>query len=224
MSKFNVAKKVTEITKKLQEDTVTYDSMVKEENKELTNAIINIGSKEGGSGGAGTGVVVRTPAYNKWLAAVQARNPFIGQSYMQRAEEYERDDEEAKEQTQMEDVDAAKIMFKDSDGTLHIRDDYDPNSIDEEVENEKLTGDASKLADLCEINKIVANQITWDFDSLLKEVEAKLEEIHADEDDYELPENLAEQLQSSINHAKSVAAITYAREHKEATNGEKEGK
>lgn len=224
MSKFNVAKKVTEITKKLQEDTVTYDSMVKEENKELTNAIINIGSKEGGSGGAGTGVVVRTPAYNKWLAAVQARNPFIGQSYMQRAEEYERDDEEAKEQTQMEDVDAAKIMYKDSDGTLHIRDDYDPNSIDEEVENEKLTGDASKLADLCEINKIVANQITWDFDSLLKEVEAKLEEIHADEDDYELPENLAEQLQSSINHAKSVAAITYAREHKEATNGEKEEK
>lgn len=224
MSKFNVAKKVTEITKKLQEDTATYDSMVKEENKELTNAIINIGSKEGGSGGAGTGVVVRTPAYNKWLAAVQARNPFIGQSYMQRAEEYERDDEEAKEQTQMEDVDAAKIMFKDSDGTLHIRDDYDPNSIDEEVENEKLTGDASKLADLCEINKIVANQITWDFDSLLKEVEAKLEEIHADEDDYELPENLAEQLQSSINHAKSVAAITYAREHKEATNGEKEEK
>jgi hypothetical protein len=224
MSKFNVAKKVTEITKKLQEDTANYDSMVKEENKELTNAIINIGSKEGGSGGAGTGVVVRTPAYNKWLASVQARNPFIGQSYMQRAEEYERDDEEAKEQTQMEDVDAAKIMFKDSDGTLHIRDDYDPNSIDEEVENEKLTGDASKLADLCEINKIVATQITWDFDSLLKEVEAKLEEIHADEDDYELPENLAEQLKSSINHAKSVAAITYAREHKEATNGEKEEK
>ena len=221
MSKFNVAKKVTEITKKLQEDTANYDSMVKEENKELTNAIINIGSKEGGSGGAGTGVVVRTPAYNKWLASVQARNPFIGQSYMQRAEEYERDDEEAKEQTQMEDVDAAKIMFKDSDGTLHIRDDYDPNSIDEEVENEKLTGDASKLADLCEINKIVATQITWDFDSLLKEVEAKLEEIHADEDDYELPENLAEQLKSSINHAKSVAAITYAREHKEATNEEK---
>ena len=224
MSKFNVAKKVTEITKKLQEDTANYDSMVKEENKELTNAIINIGSKEGGSGGAGTGVVVRTPAYNKWLASVQARNPFIGQSYMQRAEEYERDDEEAKEQTQMEDVDAAKIMFKDSDGTLHIRDDYDPNSIDEEVENEKLTGDASKLADLCEINKIVATQITWDFDSLLKEVEAKLEEIHADEDDYELPENLAEQLKSSINHAKSVAAITYAREHKEATNGKKEEK
>lgn len=224
MSKFNVAKKVTEITKKLQEDTANYDSMVKEENKELTNAIINIGSKEGGSGGAGTGVVVRTPAYNKWLASVQARNPFIGQSYMQRAEEYERDDEEAKEQTQMEDVDAAKIMFKDSDGTLHIRDDYDPNSIDEEVENEKLTGDASKLADLCVINKIVATQITWDFDSLLKEVEAKLEEIHADEDDYELPENLAEQLKSSINHAKSVAAITYAREHKEATNGEKEEK
>jgi hypothetical protein len=224
MSKFNVAKKVTEITKKLQEDTANYDSMVKEENKELTNAIINIGSKEGGSGGAGTGVVVRTPAYNKWLASVQARNPFIGQSYMQRAEEYERDDEEAKEQTQMEDADAAKIMFKDSDGTLHIRDDYDPNSIDEEVENEKLTGDASKLADLCEINKIVATQITWDFDSLLKEVEAKLEEIHADEDDYELPENLAEQLKSSINHAKSVAAITYAREHKEATNGEKEEK
>ena len=135
---------------------------------------------------------------------------------MQSAPEFERDDEEATEQTKMEDVDAAKIMFKDKDGTLHIRDDYDPNNIDDEVENEKLTGDASKFADLCEINKIVANQITWDFDAILKEVEAKLEEIHADEDDYLLPDNLAEQLEASIAHAKSVAALTYHKEMHDA--------
>jgi hypothetical protein len=116
----------------------------------------------------------------------------------------------------MEDVDAAKIMFKDKDGTLHIRDDYDPNNIDDEVENEKLTGDASKFADLCEINKIVAEQLTWDFDAILKEVEAKLEEIHVDEEDYSLPENLAEQLKASIAHAKSVAVLTYHKEMHDA--------
>ena len=216
MSKFNVQKSFTAISDQHKADMAVKEEKAKEESKELTNAIVNMGSKD--AGGAGTGVLVATPAYKKWLAQVQSRNCFIGKSYMQSAPEFERDDEEATEQTKMEDVDAAKIMFKDKDGTLHIRDDYDPNNIDDEVENEKLTGDASKFADLCEINKIVANQITWDFDAILKEVEAKLEEIHADEDDYSLPENLAEQLEASIAHAKAVAAIEYKREHGESTN------
>lgn len=216
MPKFNVKKSFTAISDQHKADMAVKEEKAKEESKELTNAIVNMGSKD--AGGAGTGVLVATPAYKKWLAQVQSRNCFIGKSYMQSAPEFERDDEEATEQTKMEDVDAAKIMFKDKDGTLHIRDDYDPNNIDDEVENEKLTGDASKFADLCEINKIVANQITWDFDAILKEVEAKLEEIHADEDDYSLPENLAEQLEASIAHAKAVAAIEYKREHGESTN------
>lgn len=216
MSKFNVQKSFTVISDQHKADMAVKEEKAKEESKELTNAIVNMGSNK--AGGAGTGVLVETPAYKKWLAQVQSRNCFIGKSYMQSAPEFERDDEEATEQTKMEDVDAAKIMFKDKDGTLHIRDDYDPNNIDDEVENEKLTGDASKFADLCEINKIVANQITWDFDAILKEVEAKLEEIHADEDDYSLPENLAEQLEASIAHAKAVAAIEYQREHGESTN------
>lgn len=216
MPKFNVKKSFTAISDQHKADMAVKEEKAKEESKELTNAIVNMGSKD--AGGAGTGVLVATPAYKKWLAQVQSRNVFIGKSYMQSAPEFERDDEEATEQTKMEDVDAAKIMFKDKDGTLHIRDDYDPNNIDDEVENEKLTGDASKFADLCEINKIVANQITWDFDAILKEVEAKLEEIHADEDDYSLPENLAEQLEASIAHAKAVAAIEYQREHGESTN------
>jgi len=216
MSKFNVQKSFTVISDQHKADMAVKEEKAKEESKELTNAIVNMGSNK--AGGAGTGVLVETPAYKKWLAQVQSRNCFIGKSYMQSAPEFERDDEEATEQTKMEDVDAAKIMFKDKDGTLHIRDDYDPNNIDDEVENEKLTGDASKFADLCEINKIVANQITWDFDAILKEVEAKLEEIHADEDDYSLPENLAEQLEASIAHAKAVAAIEFKREHGEPTN------
>ena len=216
MPKFNVKKSFTAISDQHKADMAVKEEKAKEESKELTNAIVNMGSKD--AGGAGTGVLVATPAYKKWLAQVQSRNCFIGKSYMQSAPEFERDDEEATEQTKMEDVDAAKIMFKDKDGTLHIRDDYDPNNIDDEVENEKLTGDASKFADLCEINKIVANQITWDFDAILKEVEAKLEEIHADEDDYLLPDNLAEQLEASIAHAKAVAAIEFKREHGESTN------
>lgn len=214
MPKFNVKKSFTAISGQHKADMAVKEEKAKEESKELTNAIVNMGSKD--AGGAGTGVLVATPAYKKWLAQVQSRNCFIGKSYMQSAPEFERDDEEVAEQTKMEDVDAAKIMFKDKDGTLHIRDDYDPNSIDDEVENEKLIGDASKFADLCEINKIVANQLTWDFDAILKEVEAKLEEIHVDEDDYSLPENLAEQLEASIAHAKSVAALTYHKEMHDA--------
>lgn len=216
MPKFNVKKSFTAISDQHKADMAVKEEKAKEESKELTNAIVNMGSKD--AGGAGTGVLVATPAYKKWLAQVQSRNCFIGKSYMQSAPEFEREDEEATEQTKMEDVDAAKIMFKDKDGTLHIRDDYDPNNIDDEVENEKLTGDASKFADLCEINKIVANQLTWDFDAILKEVEAKLEEIHVDEEDYSLPENLAEQLKASIAHAKAVAAIEYKHEHGESTN------
>ena len=218
MPKFNVKASFNAISAQHKADMEVKEAKAKEESKELTNAIVNMGSSK--EGGAGTGVLVATPAYKKWLATVQSRNCFIGKSYMQSAPEFERDDEEATEQTKMEDVDAAKIMFKDKDGTLHIRDDYDPNGVDDEVENEKLTGDASKFADLCEINKIVANQITWDFDSILKEVEDKLGELHADEEDYKLPENLAEQLEASIKHAKTVAAIEYRREHEAATSKE----
>lgn len=221
MSKFNVKSSFNAISKKHEADMKVKEEQAKEESKELTNAIVNMGSK--GAGGAGTAVMVQTPAYKNWLARVQERNRFIGKNYMQSAPEFERDDEEATEQTKMEDIDAAKIMFKDKDGTLHIRDDFDPNGIENEVENEKLTGDASKFADLCEINKIVSTQITWDFDALLKEVEDRLGEIHADEEDYQLPDNLAEQLQASIDHAKSVAALTYQQEIKSATKESSNG-
>lgn len=210
MSRFNVKKSVNAIVERHEKDVAEYTEKVKEENQNLTNAIVNMGSAK--VGGAGTGVLVETPAYKKWLTNIQSNNPFIGKSYMQKATEYERDDEDAKGQSEMTDEEAAKIMFKDENGKLHIRDDYDPNCIDEEVENEKLTGDASKFADLCEIRKIVAPRLTWDFDSLLAEVEAKLEELHADEDDYVLPENLGEQLQAAIDHAKNIEAITWKAE------------
>lgn len=221
MSKFDVKTSFKAISQKHEADMKVKEEKAKEESKELTNAIVNMGSR--GAGGAGTAVMVQTPAYKNWLARIQEQNRFIGKSYMQSAPEFERDDEEASEQTEMADVDAAKIMFKDKDGTLHIRDDFDPNGVEEEVENEKLTGDASKFADLCEINKIVASQITWDFDALLKEVEDRLGEIHIDEEDYKLPDNLGEQLQAAIDHAKSVAALTYQKKHQEAVNGDQNG-
>ena len=197
------------------EDAKAYDEKVKKDSEELTKAIMNVGSTE--HGGAGTGVLVETPAYKKWLATVQKRNIFIGKSYMQKADEFARDDEETTEARALDDKEAAKIMTADEDGVLHISDDYDPNNV-EEVENEKLVGDAAKFSDLCVINNVISQQLTWDFDSLMDEVTSALKDAHSDDLDFELPENLEEQVDKALKRSEAVAAITYS---KNTQNNEK---
>ena len=114
----------------------TLEEAALEKREELTNAIVNIGSKDDKKyGGAGTGVLVKTEYYNKWLVEQQKRNPFIGKSYMQLADEYARDDEDVQKATAMSDETAASALEIDEDGSLHISDDFDPNNV-EAVENE----------------------------------------------------------------------------------------
>ena len=194
------------VVDKQAEDAKAYSDKVKKDSEEFTKAIMNVGSTE--NGGAGTGVLVETPAYKKWLATVQKRNIFIGKSYMQKADEFARDDEETKEARALDDKDLAKIMTADEDGVLHISDDYDPNNA-ETVENEKLVGDAAKFSDLCVINNVISQQLTWDFDSLMDEVASALKDAHVDDLDFELPDNLEEQVDKALKRSEAVAAITY---------------
>jgi len=206
MSKFMMGKQFKAVIAKQAEDAEAYNKKVMKDSEEFTNAIMNVGSTD--HGGAGTGVLVETPAYKKWLATVQKRNIFIGKSYMQKADEFARDDEETKEARALDDKEVAKIMTADEDGVLHISDDYDPNNV-ETVENEKLVGDAAKFSDLCVINNVISQQLTWDFDSLMDEVTSALKDAHSDDLDFELPDNLEEQVDKALKRNEAVAAITY---------------
>ncbi len=212
MAHFKFGSSYKKIVDQHEKDNAEYEKTVLEQRDELTKAIVNIGTeKNGGYGGAGTGVMVRTEAYNKWLVEQQKRNPFIGKSYMQLADEYARDDEEVKQESAMTDEDAANVLEIDEDGSLHIKDDYDPNNI-ENVENEKLVGDAAKFSDLCVINNIISKQLTWDFDSLMDEVTASLKEAHLDELDFELPENLEEQVDAALKRHEAMLLLTHNKE------------
>lgn len=217
MSKFtkfgSLYKKIVE---KDAEESKIAEEKAAEERDNLTNAIVNLGS-ENTAGGAGTGVLVRTEAYNKWLVENQKRNPFIGKSYMQRADEFARDDEDVKEASAMSDEEAANALSVDEDGTLHISDDYDPNNV-EEVENEKLVGDAAKFSDLCIINSVIDKQIAWDFDSLMEEVTSTLKEAHLDDLDFELPDNLDEQVDAALKRHDALMLLTHQKPEESPKN------
>lgn len=219
MSKFKFGAQRKKILEQHEEASRIAEEKAIEQRDEVTKAIVNIGSgseKDGGYGGAGTGVMVRTEAYNKWLVEQQKRNPFIGKSYMQLAEEYARDDEEVKEESAMTDEDAANVLDIDEDGTLHIKDDYDPNNA-EVVDNEKLVGDAAKFSDLCVINNVISKQIAWDFDSLMDEVTSTLKSVHMDDIDFELPDNLEEQVDASLKRYNAMQLLTHDKKTAENT-------
>lgn len=204
MSKFKFGSAYKNIVEKHKKDSEEAEKAAEISRDEMTKAIVNMGSQK--EGGAGTGVMVRTEAYNKWLVEQQKRNPFIGKSYMQLADEYSRDSEEVTEETAMTDEDAANVLDIDEDGSLHIKDDYDPNNV-ETVDNEKLVGDAAKFSDLCIINNVISKQIAWDFDSLMDEVTASLKEAHAD--DFDLPENLEEQVDAALKRHDAMMLLTH---------------
>jgi hypothetical protein len=108
----------------------------------------------------------------------------------------------------MTDEDAANVLDIDEDGTLHIKDDYDPNNV-EAVDNEKLVGDAAKFSDLCVINNVISKQIAWDFDSLMDEVTASLKDAHMDDLDFELPDNLEEQVDAALKRHEALQLLTH---------------
>ncbi len=219
MSHFKVGGTLKKILAKHEDDVAEENKATEEKRDELVNAIVNMGSTN--VGGAGTGVLVATEAYKKWLVENQKRNPFIGKSYMQRADEYARDDEEVTDATAMTDEEAAGVLQIDPDGSLHIADDYDPNNVNV-VENEKLVGDAAKFSDLCVINNVISQQLTWDFDTLMDQVETALKDAHLDDLDFELPENLEEQVDSALKRYDAMLLLSH--DKKDINYGQNEDK
>lgn len=207
MSKFKFKKIHAEITEQYKKDTEQLEKDTAPDRDALFNAIVNLPSATG-SGGAGTGVLVETPAYKKWLAAKQKRNRFIGKSYMERAEEYEREDEMVTKDHVVDDADLKKILSKGDDGREHISDDYDPNN-STFTDNERLDGKAAEFADLCVINSVVSRQLSWEMEDLMSEVTEALNNLHIDEPEYQTPANLAEQVDKALKLAQSTQQLTY---------------
>lgn len=207
MSKFKFKKIYTEINEQYKKDTEALDKETETDRNELFNAIVNLPSATG-SGGAGTGVLVETPAYKKWLAAKQKRNRFIGKSYMERAEEYEREDEMVTKGHVVSASELKDVLSQGEDGREHISDDYDPNH-SFETDNERLDGKAAEFADLCVINSVVSRQISWEMEDLMSEVTEALNNLHMDEPEYQTPANLAEQVDKALKLAQSTQQLTY---------------
>lgn len=176
--------------------------------EDVSKAICNMASSDAEGGEGGSHVLVATPYYKKWLAERQEKNIFIGKSYMTRAKEFERPDEILSQEQAMNDEELQKVIVKDADGNIHISDDYDPNN-STTTDDMQLKGDGAKFADLCTINKVIAKQVSWDFDSLMDEVSSALKEIHADDLDFKLPDNLDEQVSAALKRSEAIAQITY---------------
>lgn len=200
MSRFKLASHADKLAAAKAEMTSGEDA-IKEEIAHSAALMLNIGSN-----GSGTTALVKTEAYNKWLAANQEKNPFIGKSYMQRAEEYEHDSEVIKESEAIADNEAAKLLEKGEDGLMHLKDDINPNV---EEDGEELDGAAAKFVNLCVINKVVGERIGWEFDAVMEDVIEALNEYHADDLNFELPDDLEKQVHLSIEAAEYKYQLAY---------------
>ena len=172
---------------------------------------------------AGTAVAVATPAYTKWLAAVQERNPLIGRKrtdkdgnvigdMFEAAPEYEADDEQTKASEPMpqETVDQIGQFKKDADGInrYHINDDYEPYMPTDF--DPKLDGAAANLSELYVIQNAVEKRIGFDFKDVMDGVMDDLKEFHIDDLDFEMPaeEDLKAKVQKAIGVAETRLRLT----------------
>ena len=203
MKRFNFDNHAQKIEQATDDFNKKSDAKTEElQNSSHTQLILNTGS-------SGTKVLAKTEAYNKWLTEFQKRNPFIGKSYMEYAPEYEHDDEEVEAAKVLTDEEAARMMRKDRDGSLHISDDYDPNEINKEreVDNDELDSGTKKFMDMCVIEKLVSERLGWDFDDVMNDVSKELRELHSDELDFELPDDLDDMVQIAVQAAESKAQL-----------------
>lgn len=176
----------------------------------------------------GTQVAVATPAYSKWLASVQERNPLIGRkrldkdgnvigSMFEGAPEFEEDSEETKtpEEMAQEVVDTIGKWRKDADGVnrYHINKDFEPY-MPTEFE-EKLDGDAAKLSDLYTIQNSVAKRLGYDFEEIMEGVVADLKDFHMDDEDFALPDNLDDMVKTAIEHEETRLRLAYEKKQEQ---------
>lgn len=154
----------------------------------------------------GSHSLVETEAKKQWLASLQKKNPFIGKSYMQRAPEYERDDEEVKKQEYMDDEAMKEALDENADanGAMHIKDDYNPNVDDEAVmDHDEMS---RRFVQACVIDKTTARCIGWDFEDVLNEcADALVAEFG--EMDFSIPDDFDKLVETSLEKAEAQAQL-----------------
>lgn len=148
--------------------------------------------------------LVKTEAYKNWLAVKQKNNPFIGKEYFQPAPEYS-EDSEIEEQKELSADEATDIVetYVDENGVVRakIRDDYDPNNA-ESVDDGEMSADERNIFDFTAIKSTVAAHLEWEVDDVFDSVVDALNELHIDDENYEVPDGLravVEQLHTAEN-------------------------
>lgn len=188
-------------------ENAEYDRMFEGRDAEIKSSsalIINGDLSVGGSH-----QLVETEAKKNWLAQVRKahKNDFIGKSYMMRAPEFERDDEEVTKSEYMSDEQAAEILVEDkgNPGEKHIDDEYNPNITETEVtDHDEIS---RRFVEACIIDNTTARCIGWEFEDILSECASALENEFPD--DYELPADFDDLVEASLEKAEGMQKLGY---------------
>ncbi len=164
--------------------------------------------------------LVETEHYKKWIQKIRESAPekkWVGKSYFGVAEEYTESSEKVSEKVlDQQEVDEITETYVDENGKqrVKIRDDYDPNHANE-VEDTELSKEERNVFDFATIkNKVVAH-LEWSLDDLFDDIEESLNELHADEEDYQTPENLREVV-ATMQKTEQTKMLEYKRQQAEA--------
>ena len=155
------------------------------------------------------GQLVQTEACKKWLADLREsrHNIFLGKDYMMRAPEFERDSEEVDTGSYMDDKEAGKILTVNDEkheGVKHVDDEYNPNVTEEALGHDEIS---RRFVQACTIDNTVAKCIDWKFDDLLEEAVRELDEAFKDDPGYEVPDDIEQLVEASLEKAEHMRLI-----------------
>ena len=155
--------------------------------------------------------LVKTEAYNKWITKLREDrdNPLLGKSYMMRAPEFERDDEELEKSDYMDDKKADEILTVQDEKNpevRHVDDEYNPNVKEVDLSHDEMS---RRLVEACIIDNVTQKCIDWKFEDILSECASELEKEFADVKDYSVPDDFDELVETSLEKADKLQLIAH---------------
>ena len=155
--------------------------------------------------------LVKTEAYNKWITKLREDrdNPLLGKSYMMRAPEFERDDEELEKSDYMDDKKADEILTVQDEKNpevRHVDDEYNPNVKEVDLSHDEMS---RRLVEACIIDNVTQKCIDWKFEDILSECASELEKEFADVKNYSVPDDFDELVETSLEKAEKLQLIAH---------------
>jgi hypothetical protein len=155
--------------------------------------------------------LVTTEAYNKWITKLREDrdNPLLGKSYMMRAPEFERDDEEIEKSDYMDDKKADEILTVQDEKNpevRHVDDEYNPNVKEVDLSHDEMS---RRLVEACIIDNVTQKCIDWKFEDILSECASELEKEFADVKDYSVPDDFDDLVETSLEKAEKLRLIAH---------------